>query len=459
MSRTDSSSLQQLSIAGQFTALALGSLSYWAGKPAHVSVGEFLLGIAVVITIALGFGVLAWHLLWRPLPDGHTPPALNTNLSAAARQLLAILMAIAALNVVVGGFWDELWHRKYGLPFGEDLFWRPHIMLYVGFGLIALLGFGSLGYIVLSGSGTLQQRFRRDPTIGMLAILGGFLVYALPSDPLWHLVYGEDITAWSLPHLVLLVMVLVICLLSIAIFMTTLPSKAWGTVQQLTLPLFSVITIASFGLVVYLQVLTTEWDLVETGIMELEAWVRPDSLLPIIIIAHAAFFGTLINTVTRCIGSATVMGIASLIIRSLLLGLFGDTLLTANGWIAILPLLLALDVCWWLCYRGHVPLSWVSSGLAVVAGFVGVTGWFFNQLYPRPQLTWMLLSVVVVIGIPVALSASWLGMLAGSFLGNANKPLTLDDAPTRQLQFVAPVSFLAMLGFIVWFIVTASPPV
>ena len=101
-----------------------------------------------------------------------------------------------------------MWHRSFGLPFGEDLLWRPHLLLYFGFlSVSALAGVALL--ILLRGSSdlqsrpSLQQRFRAQPVLGLLTLVGGFLIFAIPADPVWHTLYGEDITAWSLPHLIL----------------------------------------------------------------------------------------------------------------------------------------------------------------------------------------------------------------------------------------------------------------
>ena len=33
--------------------------------------------------------------------------------------VIAALAAISGINIVIGGFWDEMWHRSFGLPFGD----------------------------------------------------------------------------------------------------------------------------------------------------------------------------------------------------------------------------------------------------------------------------------------------------------------------------------------------------
>jgi len=39
--------------------------------------------------------------------------------------------------------------------------------------------------------------------VGGLALMGFLLVYALPADPIWHSIYGDDLSAFSIPHVVL----------------------------------------------------------------------------------------------------------------------------------------------------------------------------------------------------------------------------------------------------------------
>ncbi len=130
---------------------------------------------------------------------------------------MAALLALGSLALMVGGFWDEVWHRKYGLPFGEDLLWRPHLLIYFGLLLPPALAAVSLVQIITRGEGRLPQRLRADPGMSLLVFLGVFLLLNVPADPIWHLIYGEDISAWSLPHLVLMLSAGLLALLGAAL--------------------------------------------------------------------------------------------------------------------------------------------------------------------------------------------------------------------------------------------------
>jgi hypothetical protein len=95
---------------------------------------------------------MAWHLLFRPLPTGQT--VREQPIQASYRQALALLLGVGGYGITVGGFWDEIWHRQYGIPFGEDFFWRPHLLMYFGIGVTIVLAFAGL-YIITPGARTL----------------------------------------------------------------------------------------------------------------------------------------------------------------------------------------------------------------------------------------------------------------------------------------------------------------
>src|SRR5262245_37249239 len=189
-------------LAGAAPVVALGlifaALAYWGGAPRRDA--AFFAGV-IILLAALGlYGALVWALLFKPLPE-EAPPLPRT--SARSRQILALLVGICGVNFVVGGIWDAVWHLNYGIPFGQDLLWRPHLLLYSSFLLIAGFAFGGLNIVLKNGQGSLQRRFRQNPLVGLLALVSGFMLVIVPADPLWHMIYGEDISAWSLPHLVL----------------------------------------------------------------------------------------------------------------------------------------------------------------------------------------------------------------------------------------------------------------
>src|SRR5262245_62142966 len=171
---------------GLLGAVVLGVFvvfSTWSGVPTGDRALAFWIGVTVLIIMLTAFSVVVWHLLVRPLPAGQT--VREQPIKASYRLALALLLGVGRLGVSVGAFWDEIWHRQFGIPFGKDFFWRPHLLMYFGMAVAIGLAFAALYLINRQGHGTLQQRFRANPVMGLLILVGGFLIYVLPTDPIW----------------------------------------------------------------------------------------------------------------------------------------------------------------------------------------------------------------------------------------------------------------------------------
>src|SRR5437763_5410204 len=157
-------------------------------------------GWLVLGALIAAFSLLVWWLYFSPLPYRVEPPAATARTLRTRRRVAALALLAGAL-FIVGARWDELWHRMYG-GFGNDFLWPPHLMLYGSLGLNGLFaGFG-LGR-ALRGRGGLRERFRAEPLMGLLGLLAAYQMASIPSDLLWHKIIGPDISAWSLPHLLL----------------------------------------------------------------------------------------------------------------------------------------------------------------------------------------------------------------------------------------------------------------
>ena len=167
-------------------AIIFAAFSLWGGIPAETNAGIFWAQIGVFFLVICAFVLALWHLLIRPLAPNLRQPKVE-NLSLRWRQTLALVLAAGGMGIYVGGFWDELWHRSFGIPFGEDLFWRPHLLMYFGFATAIVSGFWALAYLNRRLRGNFQQRFRSNAVVGLLILNAAFMLYALPADPLWHL--------------------------------------------------------------------------------------------------------------------------------------------------------------------------------------------------------------------------------------------------------------------------------
>jgi hypothetical protein len=443
-------------VAAAYGLLALIALLRWGGTP-RVDAWVFVLGAVSVTATLAGLAALGWFLMVRPVRGAmaSSPPILTVT----TRRGLALLLATSGLLIAVGGYWDEVWHRSYGLPFGADLFWRPHLLMYAG--LLAVLGVAtaSAWLLVRRGSGGWRARFRSNPTLGWLVLLGGFLAYALPADPAWHALYGADITAWSLPHLVLLVTFSAIMLSAAAIHLSTLPRRHWhGPLRFRADAALAVVGLAS-ALLLATQLLTMEWD----GITRLRLgsahpfWQRPEWLLPVVVVAVAAFFGTFALRATRFVGAATLVGVVALALRAALVGAFDAPSMSVNAYLLSLPPLLALDLAYavGLARRASPPTA-LPAALAATAGLALGSLPLLAALYLYPRVTLETVPPMLAVGALSALWACWLGTRLGERFG-PSVAATQVEVPGR-VPWPSYLVLTGAVGFMAWFIVTATPP-
>lgn len=450
----------QLPAWGRLKAALLGSAAlaffiafgFWNGVPTGERALPFWIGVAVLLTVLMAFAGAIWHLLFRPLPAGQT--VRQRPIQASYRQALALLLAVAQYGFIVGAFWDEIWHRQYGVPFGEDFFWRPHLLMYFGIVVTMMLAFAGLYLVIRRGQGTLQQRFRGNPIMGLLVLLGGFLMYALVADPIWHEIYGEDLTAWGIPHLLLWMSFNSVLLLATAIHMTTQPRRTWGTARQLRLPDLLPLSMFAAISLTWNQFFITEWDGGARFVL-----ARPEWLLPVLIASGAAFLGTLANHTLRVFGAATLSGLLALALRFALIRLFHvEQMMLVNAWVLALPSLALIDL--WYAYRRGV---WVGASVAAAVGMGLGLLTMFDQFYPLYPITNLPLAfAMLLVG---SLGMSWLGATLGDYFAQDNQQVeegvTEANRPLASLGVAGVTVTLVVLfvAFIIFFVTTATPPV
>jgi hypothetical protein len=434
-------------------AIPLAYLSYWAGVP-QKGVVAFVIGLGVFLGLTLACGWLAWRFLFRT-ESGEQAGSHPMLLGPGQRRLLALVMAMGSLALMVGGFWDEIWHRKYGLPFGEDLLWRPHLLIYFGLLMPPVLAAVTLVQIIERGEGRLPQRLRSDPGMSLLVLLGAFLLLNVPADPIWHVIYGEDISAWSLPHLVLMLCAGLLALLGAFFQLSTVESReAWRPVWALPWAASFVLVFFTCALSIMAQVLIG--DFAAENPMAL---IRPFWLLPTLITALAILMGTMVNHTTRSFGAATAVGLLAVATRFALVRVFNFGEISAGTWLPIVPPLVALDL--WYAFRttrGRPPARAAANGLAALAG-AAVSIWMIPSFYTFLHYDAMGLGVTLLIAWAVGSAANGLGKMAGDSLATASRDAQPLDAAFRQSAWVGPLLFGVAVLFIICFVATAVPPI
>lgn len=392
----------------------------------------FALGVGVLLGLIAAFVGLGWWLLASPLPA----TARVTPIPGASR-LRALAAAVAAsggLLFVAGGLWDEIWHRRYG-GFGNDFLWPPHLLLYSSIALIAVLAAGALLVIALRGSGSLRERVRAEPLLGLIALVSAYLIFSLPSDELWHRIYGRDITAWSLPHIILITGIAAVMLSSVPLALSSVPRNAGRFLEKLRPAEIVALVLVAWAATMFLQIGTAEWEglrAVESGSGDAfrnAFWQRPEWLYPVVIVSIALFCGRVVQTATGRIGSASAVGVLVLAFRVGMMAA-NDARDVGLGFVPhllILPALLALDLTtWWLGARDR---SGLIGNLVSVAVFVAFALPALPMLVVYPRVNASTLPGMIIASLVMGTLAGAAGTGLGARL--ARLSARTDSAPTE----------------------------
>lgn len=386
--------------------------------------GWVALGILVVAFLGAG-----WWLLLAPLPPSYRP--VRTRSAPQARHLVATLVLASGALFTVGARWDELWHRMYG-GFGEDFLWPPHLMMYAALGLnlaFALAGLAvAAGLRVATGDPAtahvpIRERFRAEPAIAFLGLTASFQMASIPSDLIWHEIIGPDLTAWSLPHVLLAATTTAVLMAGVALSRARATQLGWRA-DALTIGILATSQLA------LLQVGTTEWDWSTAadrapgGFLAL----RPAWAYPLITVVVGIMHGIVARVVTGRIGAASAVAAVGMIVQAAtsvagrLQAPPGPSIATA---MAVAYGAVAMDL-WWR-YRGrsapggHASVGGASLGLpdlfagtgAWLAGFsaLGLSGIGRQAgIAPEDSGTWLLVFVTTIGGGAItAVAATFLG--------------------------------------------------
>ena len=433
------------------------AFTFWAGVPTDSRAGVFWAQLIVLLLILCAFVLVAWHLFARPLAPKLKQPTSDP-LPVKLRQRIAVVLAGGGMALFAGGIWDELWHRQFGIPFGEDFFWRPHLLMYFGFATAIVSGFWALHYLNRHLKGNFQQRFRSNVMIGLLILNAAFMLYALPADPVWHWTYGQDLSAWSVPHLILLLSFVFTLLVAILLQLSTIRMGNWRTILQLhfgdVLPLF---VLAGISLV-WLQLMLTEWDSTLSGVsMEWLGLYRPDWLLAANLLAGVTTMGVVATRVLRCAGAATAAGLLALVIRFGMIQILGADILHYVAWVAALLPLLAIDL--WSYYSSFIRQQepeWRGTAIAIIS-VMAINSIVISHLYKLETIDFVPYALATIV---TGIGMSWLSHQVADWMLKGRQQSAEDEVESRVIN--PKLSFGVIGGFllfIVVFMVTAAPPV
>lgn len=433
------------------------AFTVWAGIPTDERAGIFWAQMGIFFIVTCVFVLLYWHLMARPLASNLKKPLVDS-LPARLRQGISVVQTGGALALVVGALWDEIWHRRYGIPFGDDFFWPPHLLMYFGFLTFIAVGFWALGYLNLQLKGNFQQRFRSNTPIGLYILSASFMLYSLVSDPFWHWTFGEDLTTWSVPHLIMLAAYTVALCVTVYVYRSTLPPSPWRSILKIryadVLPLLA---FASLFLI-WLQLMLIDWDSMLTGTQpESFVWYRPEWLMAALIVASAVFIGVLATRILRCAGAATLIGLLALAIRFGLIQIFDTDLVQyVSAVVSLLPLI-AIDLWTYYCcvMRKREP-EWRGVAAAAVAGMT-LNAFVIRDIYilhGTDNLAYALAVVCTAIGL------SWFShQVANAMLSERQSGFAVEN----ETALIRPQVAFSLLGgfavFMFFFIATAAPPV
>src|SRR5262249_38837828 len=128
-----------------------------------------------------------------------------------------------------------------------------------------------LSIALLRHTGSIRRRIRSEPAMSLLGLVSLYEVSSLPSDQIWHMIYGLDIHAWSLPHLFIFGAASFMFLMACALLMSDRRDTQCESIRH----------VEARGLPVVVLVSLATWIALIIGVVEYEWRFKPG-------VAHAS---------------------------------------------------------------------------------------------------------------------------------------------------------------------------
>lgn len=445
-----------ISLAISFFAV-LALMVRWGGIP-DVGESKFWLGVAILGSTLAVFGGLCWWLFFSPLPAA----AKNHSAQLSEGSYVTLLAALfAGLLTIIGVFWDETWHRIYG--FAEvlnDFLWAPHKLLYLSLGVLTVVAGMSLYQAIRADRSDVRVGFRSHPYIGMFGLVAAYLMFSLPSDQAWHLIYGLDITAWSLPHILLLTSFGFVMIMLSAVFLSGERSSS--------LSLNNVLGGIAMGIGgVMLLVLVTDYDSAAPPVTQVSAKVvqtlaeRPQWTYPVTVVTLGVLIATIGVRLSRRFGVVTIAALTIIVFRSVVVTFFNASkeMGVVSHILIVIPMLI-IDA-WQLLWRKkdeepstrfRIVGVLVACVAFLIVGIPVINGWLATY-----HINSEAVPGAILVGAILSVWGNAIGELFGGWLASLNAGRLPTVSPTRLVRQIAVSTVVAVVIFLVVFF-TAQPP-
>jgi hypothetical protein len=218
------------------------------------------------------------------------------------------------------------------------------------------------------------------------------------------------------------------------------------------------------GLLMTLILLVVEWDGTAAEMMQMSPvfYARPQWLFPALIVGTSMLFGMLIQQLFQRVGLATFVGIMALATRWLMIVMVDGAAegMTARPQIiSLIPLVLLDIVMAARMKQADKPITrWLAIGAPVPIG-MALTITIIGQWYVVPEITPDFLLQTALFGIPLSLIMAAYGAQIGSALRNMGGSDGVAVRDARGVLLRGAVGVAAMLAFVAFFLITATPPV
>jgi len=447
------------------SGLIYAALGLFGGLPVGANISAFVIGLIILFLAIVALMGFVWYAVIKPLP-ANLAPSETKPLSDNLRQGVAIFLTLMSGMGLAGGLWDITWHVRSGLRFGEDFFWEPHQFIYVAL-IMPIIVAGFIWFMIAQkGSGSLRQRFKADIPITLIMIGGTAMLFILPVDPLWHFIYGEDLTGLSLPHFVFSVSSTLTTMGAMSILLSYMPLRqTWQTIFNIRGLEILVISTLSLNIIGLLMPTLLDWEAISLpakALPRLPALVaaRPDWAMPFLAAFVAIYSSSMALHITKRFGTATLIWLIASVTRSLLFLAFGYNDTGMSTMFMLLPFTVAIDIVTW--YRVSRNQSVSSLLVAVVSTVFGIIA-----VLPQIQVSYIdpILGVDNIPSIILAMFvgsflAAWMGKVLGNIVYNTPR----FEVPEKQPVVAKSIAFamyglaFATIGIAVFFVLTTTIP-